>query len=667
MNGPEAINALVEHLDIQDLEILLANRGLPSVGTKDELKGRVQIAFKEQFCPYEWERGEVPTYHAEIQGAGCTMCTHGNSIYVFGGMDEERSEHHFLWRWDLSTDDGFVPVKYRSQPPVTLTSGHYAAVYNDELWVFPGARNRESQRAFRLNLTTFTWSDRWMHGDVPTRNFHRRNVEALLDGNRLILLGGQSMEEIWFFDFENADWVSKKVKGGLSNWNFSHATKRGDKVYAVGSSEGGANDLVEVWELDVKDTKNLVWKRVSLNGSIPGYRIHCSAAVVDNKWILHGGRRPGKFNVTAQTWYLDFNTMRWYPLLADGCFPEAREWHTALGLQDCMVVVGGRTNIPDFEAINMSPDTMSSSVEMLWFRNSPPVEPPSGKAAMLKGLAELYNNVQLSDVTLVVGETDGYVTRIPAHRHILATHSLVWNRMWQCNMLENKTCEVHIEDFSLSAILLMLQYMYGCLPELPKDHGQVVEMFKAADKYDCPGLMKECVQTFRQTTEVNDIAGLLQVACERCSTELREVCIDLTSACLPNVVVTPTFQALIQANPDLGTAFIREVCIRIGVPSADDKVTPPVSEPTPPPSWGTEAKSTTPSTPTGCGGPLSSATPLSPTHGQSHMPARVGDGSGAGPSGVAQPLNNSAPWTPPRRGGQEYPASAASPTTPLHY
>lgn len=64
MNGPEAINALVEHLDIQDLEILLANRGLPSVGTKDELKGRLQLAFKEQFCPYEWERGEVPTYHA---------------------------------------------------------------------------------------------------------------------------------------------------------------------------------------------------------------------------------------------------------------------------------------------------------------------------------------------------------------------------------------------------------------------------------------------------------------------------------------------------------------------------------------------------------------------------------------------------------------------------
>ena len=36
-------------------------------------------------------------------------------------------------------------------------------------------------------------------------------------------------------------------------------------------------------------------------------------------------------------------------------------------------------------------------------------------------------------------------------------------------------------------------------------------MFKAADKYDCPGLMHECVQTFRQTTKVGDIPGLLQV------------------------------------------------------------------------------------------------------------------------------------------------------------
>ena len=41
------------------------------------------------------------------------MCTHNNCIYCFGGMDDERSETNNMWRWDLSTDDGFEPVVYR--------------------------------------------------------------------------------------------------------------------------------------------------------------------------------------------------------------------------------------------------------------------------------------------------------------------------------------------------------------------------------------------------------------------------------------------------------------------------------------------------------------------------------------------------------------------------
>jgi len=50
---------------------------------------------------------------AEIIGAGSTMCTHNNCIYVFGGMDDERSEANNMWRWDLNTEDGFEPVVYR--------------------------------------------------------------------------------------------------------------------------------------------------------------------------------------------------------------------------------------------------------------------------------------------------------------------------------------------------------------------------------------------------------------------------------------------------------------------------------------------------------------------------------------------------------------------------
>lgn len=49
----------------------------------------------------------------DLIGAGASMVTHGNSIYVFGGMNEERAEHMAMWRWDLGCDDGFVEVAYR--------------------------------------------------------------------------------------------------------------------------------------------------------------------------------------------------------------------------------------------------------------------------------------------------------------------------------------------------------------------------------------------------------------------------------------------------------------------------------------------------------------------------------------------------------------------------
>ena len=41
---------------------------------------------------------------------------------------------------------------------------------------------------------------------------------------------------------------------------------------------------------------------------------------------------------------------------------------------------------------------------------------------------------------------------------------------------------------------------------------QVLELFKAADKYDVPGLVKECVQIFRKLTQSADVAPLLQVS-----------------------------------------------------------------------------------------------------------------------------------------------------------
>ena len=64
---------------------------------------------------------------------------------------------------------------------------------------------------------------------------------------------------------------------------------------------------IQMRELDLS---TMEWRRVDAKGQPPPFRLHSSAAVVADKWIIHGGRRNGKFNVTNDTSVFDFNTLR---------------------------------------------------------------------------------------------------------------------------------------------------------------------------------------------------------------------------------------------------------------------------------------------------------------------------------------------------------------------
>ncbi|CAL8470672.1 g10214 [Coccomyxa elongata] len=567
------ISSVLEHLKVEDIQILLENRGLPSIGDKQFLTERLQGALCEEICEFEWEQGEVPVCHAEIIGAGSTMFTHHNSVYVFGGMDDERSEHMSMWKWDLSKDEGFEPVTYRGVVPAKLTAGHYAAVHGNELWVFPGPRNHQMRRVYCLDMLRYRWVERNVTGDPPSDTHCRRNLCAMLDGRKLIVLGGPTMDKVFFFEFESRQWSSRTCKDVLPQWSFGHATKRGRSVFAVGSPRGETGTL-EVRELDLA---TLRWRRVDAKGQLPPFRIHSSAAVVGDKWIIHGGRRPGKFNVTNQTFVYNFSTNRWSVLMAEGDVAVPREWQAALGLQDCMVVVGGRADIPDFEPIPLSCDTMCSAVEILWYRAPPQAHPPTGKAALLGSVRGLCGSEHLADVCLVVC---GH--RMPAHRHVLAPHSPVFERMWSSSMSEMETAEVTITDLHPTTVELLLQYCYGCLHTMPSHHAEVIELFKAADKYDVLGLVQECVASFRQLTGAHEVAPLLQVAAERHSGDLRAVCVDVAALCLPDVLEADSFRQLVAHQPELSLDFIRETALRLGCPCMPTTAATPGAEPAAP-------------------------------------------------------------------------------------
>jgi hypothetical protein len=64
--------------------------------------------------------------------------------------------------------------------------------------------------------------------------------------------------------------------------------------------------------------------------------------------------------------------------MAEGCIPVAREWQGAVGLQDSIVIVAGRVDIPEFEPIPISSDTMCTNIEILWHRLPTNARPPTG-------------------------------------------------------------------------------------------------------------------------------------------------------------------------------------------------------------------------------------------------------------------------------------------------
>ena len=55
----------------------------------------------------------------------------------------------------------------------------------------------------------------------------------------------------------------------------------------------------------------------------------------------------------------------------------------------------------------------------------------AGKAVLLNNIMKMYNSPLHSDVSILVEES-----RIAAHRQVLATHSKVFQRMWEHDLQE---------------------------------------------------------------------------------------------------------------------------------------------------------------------------------------------------------------------------------------
>ncbi|DBA99933.1 TPA: hypothetical protein ACH3X1_013814 [Trebouxia sp. C0004] len=92
-----------------------------------------------------------------------------------------------------------------------------------------------------------------------------------------------------------------------------------------------------------------------------------------------------------------------------------------------------------------------------------------------------------TDATVTVGGLN-----FQLHKHVLATGSPIFARMFSSEIQEGKTGSIVIDDMSAATFRLMVSYLYRTIdPYLPMN--QAVDLLVASDKYGMTGLHASCI------------------------------------------------------------------------------------------------------------------------------------------------------------------------------
>lgn len=191
-------------------------------GRNDDVCCNILFCFNTH--THTWSKPEVS---GSIPGVrdGHSACIVGNSMYIFGGFEEEINQFscdvHCL---NLETMEwAFVPTG--SLPP-SYRDFHTATVLNDRMYVFGGRGDRHSpyhtqeeiycSKMVYLDLKTFQWHTPTCGGQIP---IGRRSHSTVVYRGKLYMFGGYNslmdrhFNELYSFDPDTNVWQVMKTVG----------------------------------------------------------------------------------------------------------------------------------------------------------------------------------------------------------------------------------------------------------------------------------------------------------------------------------------------------------------------------------------------------------------------------------------------------------------------
>lgn len=465
----------------------------------------------------------------------------GNKLYVFGGWNGKKglNDLHVL---DVDAMEWSCPAV--SGTPPTTRNNHATFVVGTKLYLHGGHDGSKWLADLHvLDTEEENWSIPAVAGTPPSARACHTTTRL---GRKLYMFGGydgsKCFNDLDLLDLDTMTWIQPRVSGTLPQArNAQTVTVVGKRLFLFGGHSGNKH----LRDLNVLDTETMTWTQPDVSGAPPpGLRGH-TANLIGHKIFLFGGYDGrGRSN---DLYLLDTETLTWEHPPQSEFTPGGRQRHTACVVGNKkLFVLGG---FDGFKWLNDLHILDVGKLEENAITNK-------AVTSLLSNLRRLLNNPALfPDITFVVEGRPIY-----AHRALLAARSDHFYAMFTSGMKESREPEIVIPDWSYTAYLAMLEFLYtGSVYDLKAD--VALELMGLADHSALDGLKALCESTLVHNVDVENVCTLFSRA-HRCSAlDLKNYCLDYIFKNFETVQHTKAFDAL-GSEPTLLLEVTRETISR---------------------------------------------------------------------------------------------------------
>jgi len=160
---------------------------------------------------------------------------------------------------------------------------------------------------------------------------------------------------------------------------------------------------------------------------------------------------------------------------------------------------------------------------------------------VVKEIESEFNNDKTADVQLIIEGKCIY-----AHKIILSAKSNYFKAMFNSGMCESESSKITITDFRYSTIKSLIKFLYSVKTEVNDDLNELIDLYRAADKYQLESLMNYIHQSICSKITCQNACSILSEI--YCFPRLEKSCLEFIAQHLNTIYSTPDFRNLLSGG-----------------------------------------------------------------------------------------------------------------------